>query len=133
MKPLTLGALLLLALSWVAGPAAAGHGGCEGLHDAADWGDLDRVETLLLEGVDVDCRSKAGTTALMKAAGELHVAVVQLLLRHGADVNAREDESSLADAYDYAGLTWIVGEPTAQEVRDTDEIIRLLDEARAAK
>ncbi len=130
MRPFTLGAVIFLALSWVAAPAAAAHGGCEGLLDAAEWGHVDRVESLLLQGVDVDCRNPAGATALMRAAGYGRVAVVRLLLLHGADVKARE-ESSLADAYDYAEIIWM--SDNAQDVRDAEEIFRLLDEAGAVE
>src|SRR5688572_5824283 len=50
-------------------------------------GDRSAVEQLLREGVRPDARNKDGFTALIWAAGQGHIDVVQLLLAKGADVN----------------------------------------------
>lgn len=76
------------------------------LLDAARNGDTDAVEELLDEGADIEARVEsmtdeetsageyrldAGATALVLAATEGHVRTVGLLIKRGADVNARDD------------------------------------------
>lgn len=58
-----------------------------GIWYAAQHGDLERVEVLARRGVDV--RDRGGYTALHYAARNGHVAVCKLLLRKGADANAK--------------------------------------------
>jgi hemoglobin len=59
------------------------------LHEAAAAGDLESVELLMGLGVDVDVPDRGGHTPLYGAANEGgSVAVVQALVRAGADVNA---------------------------------------------
>jgi ankyrin repeat protein len=54
------------------------------LHHAAERGSLPIVELLLIAGANVDKYDSVGNTALLYAAGAGHLAVVQLLVEHGA-------------------------------------------------
>ncbi|XP_071568899.1 uncharacterized protein [Temnothorax nylanderi] len=60
-----------------------------GIWSAALEGDVDRVNRLLREGVFVDTADSAGYTALHYATRAGHVRVCEILLEHGAKVNAR--------------------------------------------
>lgn len=58
---------------------------------AAKAGDLERVASMLAKGVDIEYRDqKRDASALMWAAHEGHVDVLQLLLDKGAKVNTRQ-------------------------------------------
>ena len=55
---------------------------------AAESGDLDRVQLLLLsQGFDKDMADSSGDTALIKAAAKGHLSVVKFLVEQGADMN----------------------------------------------
>lgn len=60
-----------------------------GIWTAALDGDVDRVNRLLQKGVLVDAADSAGYTALHYATRGGHVRVCEILLEHGAKVNAR--------------------------------------------
>ncbi|XP_012523112.1 ankyrin repeat domain-containing protein 39 isoform X2 [Monomorium pharaonis] len=60
-----------------------------GFHFPALEGDVDRVNRLLQKGVFVDAVDSAGYTALHYATRRGHVRVCELLLEHGAKVDAR--------------------------------------------
>ena len=49
---------------------------------------LDACRQLLESGAKIDAADNAGWTALMGAAAEGHEGIVQLLMDHGADVDA---------------------------------------------
>ncbi len=57
------------------------------LLQATRAGDSDRVEALLLSGVDPDSYEGTGTTALDSAASRGDKAVAKILIKHGANVN----------------------------------------------
>ena len=57
---------------------------------AASKGDVSLVESMLQEGVPVDCVDRDGRTALFYAAGLNRTDVIRLLLQKGADVNKRD-------------------------------------------
>ena len=59
-------------------------------HDAASEGDVSRVESMLQEGVPVDCVDRRDETALFHAAANNRTDVIRLLLQKGADVNKRD-------------------------------------------
>lgn len=78
-----------------------GRHAVEYLTRAAGAGDERLVRALLHQGVDVNAYDSNGTTALHAAAGGRQERVVQLLVRHKADVIARRDycaETPLMDA-----------------------------------
>ena len=59
-------------------------------HAAAEEGDVSLVESMLQEGVPVDCVNRGGHTALFHATGFNRTDVIRLLLQKGADVNKRD-------------------------------------------
>ena len=63
------------------------------LHQAARRGDLERVRELLDAGADANQYDELGATPLHDAAWAGHAGVARLLIRHGADVNARHKEA----------------------------------------
>lgn len=56
---------------------------------ATELGDIERMQALLSRRVDINTRNTQGWTSLHVAAAGGDVAVVGLLLKHGADVNAQ--------------------------------------------
>ena len=72
----------------------------EDLVAAAGKGDLPRVEALLAAGVSVNAKRKDdGDTALIEASSNGHNEVVQALIGHGADVDAKSNG-------DWTALIW---------------------------
>ena len=63
------------------------------LNTAADMGDLQFARQLLELGAD-PCRERTGVTALLTAAAHDQLEIVQLLIEHGADVNAADCDGS---------------------------------------
>ena len=59
-------------------------------HHAAYEGDVSLVESMLQEGVPVDCVGRVDQTALIHAAYFNRTDVIRLLLQKGADVNKRD-------------------------------------------
>lgn len=55
------------------------------MHEACLRGNYKAAKSLILFGANVNARSKCGTTALIDAAGNGHLEVVELLLENGAD------------------------------------------------
>lgn len=66
------------------------------LVDAAYYGDMERVESLLHAGVDVNARNEDGVTALAYACDRGHTEIVKKLLAHDADVNTSSNIGSTA-------------------------------------
>jgi ankyrin repeat protein len=66
-----------------------GPGGSTPLMYAALYGDADCVRRLLADGADPNIKNESGSTALMWATDDLEK--TQLLIEHGADVNAVSD------------------------------------------
>lgn len=62
--------------------------GCE-YQDDVIKGDYEGVKTLLEKGVKVDDRDPGQNTALILAAENGYLQIVQLLLAHGADIHAK--------------------------------------------
>jgi ankyrin repeat protein len=63
----------------------------ERLHRAAEAGDLPAVEDLVGRGCPVNTFDQLGRTPLHYAVLREHFAVVDYLLRHGADINAHDE------------------------------------------
>jgi len=57
---------------------------------AASKGDVTQVEALLKAGANPNSRDRDGNTALLYAAVNGHRDIAELLIAHGADINARE-------------------------------------------
>lgn len=121
-------AVIFLALSWFGSAAAADHEGCLALHDAAWTGDTSQLESMLRQGVGVDCRDTKGLTALMKAALMGSPAAVRLLLHNGAGVNVKDNSGSTAMSY-----VMIFGIFSGEDMGDFDDVFRLLKNAGAVE
>ena len=62
------------------------------IDDAAESGDLNRVQQLVERGADKDKRNRFGWTPLFAAAFSGHLNVVQYLAEQGADKEARDND-----------------------------------------
>jgi ankyrin repeat protein len=60
------------------------------LRQAAEFGDIHGLQTLLEQRVSIDARDAGGRTALMLAVLHCHTDAVDALLAHGADPNAAD-------------------------------------------
>ena len=85
---------------------------------AAASGDLNRLRSLLVQGVDVNSTNNANQTALMIAAAFKRREIVDYLIRAGADVKA-QDELGLT-AVDWAqldsGITRLLNAPPVSAI-----------------
>ena len=66
--------------------------GGSNLHKAADQGDILEV-TKLLSNTDIEIKDQNGRTPLHDAVKKNHLAVVDLLLNHGANVHSKDNSS----------------------------------------
>jgi ankyrin repeat protein len=79
------------------------------IHDAAKSGDLDRIQRLVVQGVDVNEQAVRDETPLIIAALAGNGEIVNYLLQRGADINARSTSGLTAlHAAAHAGQTEIV-------------------------
>lgn len=91
----------------------------ERLHRAAENGDIQEIERLLLLGYDVNLFDDMGHTPMHRAIVGRQSKVVDVLLRHGALVNANDDatigETALALAVqgEHVGLVRLLLESGA--------------------
>jgi len=98
------------ALAVAALMALPGLADGDGLHDAADNGDVEKVRALLDAGANVNARNNYGETALMRTALNGHAEVAALLIDAGADVDAKDD-------YGGTALMWAAWRGNAEEVK----------------
>jgi len=56
----------------------------------------ERLVAMLQRGASVDLKNSRGHTALMLTAGQGHERVVELLIRHGAEVNLQDNRGGTA-------------------------------------
>jgi ankyrin repeat protein len=98
--------IVRLLLDKGAHPKARDRQGLTTVIRAAYDGDLESVKLLLDRGVDINARG-AGFTALLWAVNRNDEALVDLLLKHGADVKAQDDDglTVLVNATSYANIT----------------------------
>jgi hypothetical protein len=90
---------------------------------AAGAGDLDRVNTLLAAGAEVNAGDKLGWTALMDASRNGRLEVAQALLGAKANVYVGFDEDGVVCAVfgpDRIGVAGSVAEPAAAKKRESD-------------
>ena len=76
----------------------------EQLHAAVRTGKLEEVARLLAQGTDPNARDSRGSTPLLDAAWAGNAEICQLLIQHGADVNAQHREAG-STPLQYAVLT----------------------------
>ena len=69
------------------------------IHDAAFFGKLDTIQTLLDGGADIDERDTFDRTALHRAAGKSSPEVAEFLISKGADLEARTNSDYWAPRY----------------------------------
>jgi len=60
----------------------------EAFLSAAKKGELDKVKSLLVEGVDIDCSDAFSCTGLFWASANNHKSIVEFLIEKGANLNA---------------------------------------------
>lgn len=67
----------------------------------ADYSSTETIKVLLENGADVDSRNKYGATTLMLVSGayDNYFEVVKLLIRYGANINAKDNEGKSAITY----------------------------------
>src|SRR5260370_42106549 len=90
----------------------------EDLWTSAKKGDPKAVEALLAKGLDVNAKTDYGATALHYAADKGHAEVVKILLKHKANVNAKDT------FYTATPITWA-------QMHENWEIVKLLVESGA--
>ncbi len=73
----------------------AAHGADLTIHAAAYIGDSNAVQHLLSRGADINAMDEHGRTALSLAAGEGNMAVAELLIARGAEVDRGKEDSWL--------------------------------------
>jgi ankyrin repeat protein len=79
----------------------------------ASEGDVQAVKNFLIAGMDPNVRDREGNTAQIMAAKEGHEDIVNILIGHGADLEARDDK---------AGVTALMSAAT----RGRTEMVQLL-------
>lgn len=89
--------ILKLTLDHGADLKSTNRYGGTALIPAAERGHVETVDTLIKAGVAVDHVNKLGWTALLEAiilgnGGERHIAIVDLLLKAGADANLADND-----------------------------------------
>jgi len=84
------------------------------------------IEKMLASGTKPDLRNDEGNTALHLAARKGRVAVVKLLLKHGAPINLRNTAN--ATPFDSAGAG---SQNRSNEVDNPEEVVRILKAAGA--
>src|SRR5262249_36152949 len=90
--------IVTLLLDKGADPKARDRGGFTPLLRAAFHGDAGTLKVLIARGVDVNARG-LGMTPLFGAVNGNRAAVVDLLLAHGADATAKDDDGAGILAY----------------------------------
>lgn len=79
---------------------------CSPLIQAAEFGQVDKVNQLINQGIDVDCRGPLQYTALIAASKANRLEVVKFLCSKHADANARTQFRKPEEAY--SALLWAI-------------------------
>jgi hypothetical protein len=90
---------------------------------AAAWNDLDAIDYLLGKNVDVNEATPIGVTPLMAAAYWCHPEAVNLLLQHGANLEARDHNNQTALFY----ATRVADLPTIRALLDANADVNVTD------
>ena len=69
-----------------------GYAATEALWRVAETDDIQRLESIVSQGADVNASNASGMTALMHAASRGRIRMVRALLAHGADPNASRND-----------------------------------------
>ncbi len=120
----TLGSLFVLL--WLTAIAAA-DSPCSTLKFAAFMGDTAAIERLVGQGTSVECKEK-GNTPLISAVMGLQSDSVRVLLRLGADVNARDQygETALSFVENWWDMWLLGGYKPSEIIPLRDEIVGVL-------
>ncbi len=107
---LRLSILLCLGLASAAqaqtAPSASEIAGYDGLHRAAQVGDVQAIRQLVANGADLNARDAAGRTPAHVAAFASNDDVLRTLAEAGADMNAQED-----GVYDVLTIAAVANDP----------------------
>ncbi len=107
---------------------AASDFGLRPLHIAVGASNIDFIHALLEAGAEVNCRALDHSTPLMLARDE---AIVDMLLSHGADINAVDDNGqSLLMLADGQLLDCLLKRKPSLEVKDHEGLTALMHAAR---
>lgn len=87
-------------------PSAAEIAGYDGLHRAAQVGDVQAIRQLVAKGADLNARDAAGRTAAHVAAFASNDDALRALAEAGADMNALED-----GVYDVLTIAAVANDP----------------------
>ena len=97
---------------------------CGGLLHNAKTGNIERMEKSLEQGVDIDMKNEAGSTALMIATYSRQVEAVEFLCKKGANLNIQNSNGATAlihsayyNIYDAAEILVRYGADTTIEDR----------------
>jgi ankyrin repeat protein len=90
----------------------------EAIHTAVENDDIDRVEQILNENpARLEQKNRLGLTPLLEAALDGREAILKLLIRRGADVNAKWDDPASGDgAWNALHVTAIEGRVNAAKL-----------------
>jgi hypothetical protein len=82
--------LVFLLLTSLGSEAALAQGTAISLHQAVNDGDIDKVKSLLSEGIGVNSKNRIGGTPLHTAVVKRRQAIAEYLVGKDADLNARD-------------------------------------------
>lgn len=104
----------------------------DNLCEAAEYGNYDRIKTLLDRGANINAKDYLNRTALMVAAEYGHSRIVQLLVEQGANLKARDyykrtaidyaEKNNKQENVDILGYAYVVSTPRGSAARQLWEM-----------